>query len=137
MIAAPEAAVLFALDLAYRPDKESRTFVWDAPRRFDAEFELPHWLRGDGLEVMELTAAGLTPAGGRPTTSGVRIRGAADVVSIHIAFRDKKIAAKVKEALEAARAHEAAQAFDPADADQLRALGEALGYRAAQARILR
>ena len=44
-IAAPDAAVLFALDTAYAPDPQEHVFQFGEPREVSFSFDLPPWLR--------------------------------------------------------------------------------------------
>lgn len=131
VMAAPDAAVLFALHLGYRPDGGSKTFVWDAPGAFAAEFELPFTLRGEGLSVLRLTPQRVEPVSATPTARGVRIAGQADPVAIYIASKENGLIAKAKALLEAAKARETAEAFDLTNAQQLGELAATLGYEGA------
>ena len=70
VVAAPEAAVLFAMDLGYRADPDSKTFQWTGPRALDAEFILPGWLRGEGAEVVQLRPGSLEKAQFQVTAKG-------------------------------------------------------------------
>lgn len=132
-IAAPEAAILFALDLDYRPDPESKTFQWPGLRTIEAEFELPPWLRGAPLQVLRFTPDAFSAVPAEATTQGVRLRAELDVTAIYIAFKNNSLPEQLKRKLETTRAAEAAESFDPANPGHLGQLAEALGY----ARILR
>ncbi len=128
VIAAPEAAILFAMDLDYRPDHESKTFVWPAPRTLDEEFHLPQWLRGAGLEVLRVTPAAVEPVPFEASSNGLRLRASVSGTALHIATKNKELSKRLKQKLEMLMAREAAESFDPAGPGHLDALAAALGY---------
>lgn len=127
-VVSPAAAILFALDLDYAPDAESKTFRWKGVRALNAEFPLPHWLRGEGVRVLRVTASTVEPVAAAITPGGVRVKDSPERVGIYIATKDKQLQEKLKAALEALRRAEAAEAFDPANPSHLGQLAELLGY---------
>lgn len=128
VVAAPEAAVLFAMDLEYRADADTKTFRWAGPRAMDAEFALPEWLRGEGVEVVQLRPSSIEKAQFQMTAGGVRLRGEADSVSIYILFRKNELRGILQQKLESLIRSESGEGFDPANPEHLRRLSEQLGY---------
>jgi hypothetical protein len=128
VVAAPEAAVLFAMDLEYRADADTKTFRWAGPRAMDAEFALPEWLRGEGVEVVQLRPSSIEKAQFQMTAGGVRLRGEADSVSIYILFRKNELRGILQQKLEWLIRSESGEGFDPANPEHLRRLSEQLGY---------
>lgn len=124
----PDAAVLFAMDLAYRPDHEAQVFVFDGPRPLAAHFDLPDYLR-PVHDVFRIDAAGVYDAPWRATDRGVMLRGALDRVGVYVAAREDGLRAQLAARLAALEAEAQALAFDPArnDAD-FQVLLEALGF---------
>lgn len=129
VVAAPEAAVLFAMDLGYRADADSKTFQWAGPRLLDAEFILPGWLRGEGAEVVQLRPGSLEKAQFQVTAGGVRLRGEVDSVSIYILFKKNEVGRILQQQLQSLIRTESDEKFDPANPEHLRQLSEQLGYQ--------
>ena len=127
-VSAPEAAVLFAIDLEYAPSADKR-FVWKQPRRVDSRYELPEWLR-DVKDCFLVAADGVQPAEWERTTDGVRLRGVVDKVGIWVVARDANLRETIAGRYRQLLAEEAATGFDPAgnDADFERLKAD-LGYR--------
>jgi hypothetical protein len=71
-IAAPEAAVLFALDTAYTADAKANVFQFGPPRPANFAFALPAWLRSP-KEVFRVDADGITDVKWSATGEGVVI----------------------------------------------------------------
>ena len=71
-IVSPEAAVLFANDLAYYPDEKENVFKFSGVRDFNQLYPLPHWLRGP-VDVFRVDADGIHEVKWKNEESGVRI----------------------------------------------------------------
>ena len=125
VVAGPRGAVLFALDLAYVPDREERVFRFGPPREATFAFRVPAYLRG-AAEVLRVDADGVVPVPHATADETVTIRDRASRVAVYV------MAAKPGESqrLEARRrtlvAAEEALGFDPGrkpeDVEALRAM---------------
>lgn len=108
-IAAPEAAVLFALDLAYGPDNRQSVFTFGEPREASFRFVLPPWLRGAG-EVFRVDADGAHPVRWRIDGDAVVIEDRRSRDAIYLATRSKTLRGEVEKRRLAALAREKANA---------------------------
>lgn len=128
VVAAPEGAVLFAIDLDYGPSAD-KTFAWKQKRRLDARYELPEWL-GDVKDCYRVAEEGIQAADWERAAGGLRLRGVVDKVGIWVAARDAKLGERLAGRYRQLLAEEAATGFDPAgnDAD-FEKLKADLGYR--------
>lgn len=127
VVAGPRGAALFALDLAYRPDPESRTFRFGEPRPATFRFPLPAYL--DGIRsVVRVDADGIKDVAFRRTGDGAAIE-VEDRVSragIYLAVSGADRVAAFRARWDELRAFEESFDFDPgasaADLEVLRAL---------------
>jgi len=124
-IVAPEAAVLFALDLDYRPDREQKVFVFGPPRDAVFEYALPAWLRRPA-QVFRVDAEGVHTVRSRPTRTGVRIEDRVAKVGIYVAARSAEVRERIEARWRELVARERSLGFDPiestADLEALRAV---------------
>jgi len=115
-ICGPEAAILVAIDLDYRPDADAREFVFGDPREATWRFRLPGYLAGI-RDVFRIDADGVHGTTWRQEEGSVVIDARAARVAVHVATPDPAL----RDRLEAARrrlvAEEEATAFDPANDD--------------------
>ncbi len=127
-VCAPTGAALFALDLAYVPDRAEKVFQFGPPRPGTWRFSMPAYLRGVA-DVFRVDATGIHDARWERTAEGITIIGEATVAGIWIAAPDRGMRAKLGERLEQLRAAEVKIGFDPArndgDFDELRRLAAA------------
>ncbi len=127
-VCAPTGAALFALDLAYVPDRAEKVFQFGPPRPGTWRFPMPSYLRGVA-DVFRIDATGIQDARWERTAEGIMISGEATVAGIWIAAPDRGLRAKLGERLEQLRAAEIRIGFDPArndaDFDELRRLAGA------------
>jgi hypothetical protein len=125
VLAGPRGAVLFALDLAYRPDPEEKVFAFDPPRDAEIGFSLPSYLHAP-VEVVRISAGEVTAVPFDVTPQGVRIKGRFEDVNVFLATRHRGIQKELEDRREALAAFEDALGFDPArnndDLEQLRAI---------------
>lgn len=119
-IAAPEAAVLFALDTAYAPDKEQHVFAFGSPRSAQFHFALPAWLRNP-TTVFRVDASGAYDVTWRVEGDGVTIDDTRSRDAIYLATSSPDLRAAVETRRQAALAHEAA---NPVNREALQALLE-------------
>lgn len=68
-----QCALLFANDLAYRPDESDNTFHFGAPREFSQRYVLPHWLRKPA-DVFRVDADGVHDVTWKAEINGVVIQ---------------------------------------------------------------
>ena len=117
-VCGPRAALLFALDLDYTPDKDEKVFLFGPPRSAEWHFELPAYL-GTVEDVFRVDADGIHEVKWSFSEGKATLKDKASRVMIYIATPDKTL----RERLEAERqqlvAAENALQFDPArnDAD--------------------
>lgn len=115
-IAAPDAALLYALDLDYRADTEEKVFRFGPSRPARLGFDLPPYLRGPKA-VFRIDAAGTYDVQYELSARGVRVDDRVGKVGVYIATKDPGLRGQ----LEARRAeliqYERSFAFDPAEDD--------------------
>jgi len=115
-IVGPRGAVLFALDLDYRPDPDRKEFVFGAPREATFEFRLPLYLRKPA-DVFRVDADGVYDVNWTATEDGVVIRDTLAKVAVYVATHDRTLRAQLAARREALVAEEEALGFDPARSD--------------------
>jgi hypothetical protein len=71
VIAGPRGAVLFALDLAYRPDPAAKVFQFGPPREVTLAFPLPAYLRSPA-ELLRVDAHGVAASGFSRNSDGIQ-----------------------------------------------------------------
>jgi hypothetical protein len=117
-VAAPDAALLFALDTAYTADKKDNVFAFGAPRAATFNFALPHWLRGP-TDVFRVDADGIHEVKWRVEGSGVVIDDTRSRDAIYLATKSLMLRRTIEQRRQAALAHEAA---NPIEQNELQAL---------------
>lgn len=122
-LVAADAGILFALDLEYVPDPDTRTFRFPPPRAVRAEFPLPRMLL-PAEDLFRVDADGVHDAPWRPTPTGVAVEGTLDRVAVWVATRDRGLRGRIADRRAALLRAEAAAGIDPAadDADYARLL---------------
>lgn len=123
-ICGPGGAVLFALDLDYRPDEDRKEFVFGGPRVASWRYRLPGYLAGI-VDVFRIDADGVRDAVWRREGDAVVIDAQADRVAVHVATPDAGLRGRLEETHRRLVAEEQATGFDPAgnDADFARLAG--------------
>lgn len=99
VIGAPDAALLVALDLDYRPDPAARVFQFGAPRAAEFRFSLPTWLPRP-VAVWRLDDGGFTEVAAEVAAGELTLRDTVSRVAIYVAGAEPA----VLEALQARRA---------------------------------
>ena len=112
VVAGPDAALLFALDLAYRPDPEEKVFRFDPPRASTFRFPLPAHLRKP-IEVFRVDAVGVTPVRHAIIAGGLSIQDQASRVAVYVAAARPGERDRIEARRRAAIALEEATGFDP------------------------
>ena len=125
-VCGPHAALLFALDLDYTPDKQEKVFTFGPPRKAKWRFALPAYL--DGItDVFRVDADGVYDVKWSINGNSVDIRDKASRVAVYFATRDVNLRNQIEDKRGQLAAAESALQFDPAhnDADfaQLQTLG--------------
>ncbi len=115
-ITGPGAAILFAIDLDYRPDLERKVFAFGGPRAATWRFHLPGYLAGV-RDVFRIDADGVHDATWRQEERGIVIDTRADRVAVHVATPDPALRGRLEAARRALVAAEEATEFDPARDD--------------------
>ena len=111
-IAAPETAVLFALDTAYTADPKDNVFTFGAPRAATFAFALPAWLR-QPKEVFRVDADGVHDTRWRATATGVEIDDRVTRDAVYIATSAPAVRSGIEARRQRAQAHEEANRPDP------------------------
>lgn len=116
-ITSPRGSLLFALDLAYMPDRSSRTFEFKRPREARFLFSLPTYARHP-LDVFRIDAEGIYDARFQITPEGIEILDRQNKVAIYVA----SLTPQLRTILEGRRQYlinyEQSLNFDPADKDR-------------------
>lgn len=115
-ICGPQGAVLFALDLDYRPDPERKEFAFGGPRDASWRFRLPGYLAGI-TDVFRIDADGVHDAHWRRDGDAVVVDARADRVAIHVAAVDAGLRGRLEARRRELVAEEQATGFDPARDD--------------------
>jgi hypothetical protein len=110
-IAAPEAAVLFALDTAYTADAKANVFQFGPPRPANFAFALPAWLRSP-KEVFRVDADGITEVKWSATGEGVAIADTRSRDAIYVATSVPSVRAALEQRRQGALAREAANPIE-------------------------
>ncbi len=111
-IAAPESALLVAMDCAYAPDPEEKVFRFGPPREARFRFALPIHLQNPKA-VVRIDADGVQPVAFKSIADGVEISDKSSKVAIYVATRDASLGAVLGAKLATLIAAEAAFGFDP------------------------
>lgn len=121
-VCGPRAALLFALDLNYVPDKKEKVFKFGPPRPAQWQYDLPAYLQGIA-DVFRLDADGIYEVKWTLRNGRVEIKDNASRVMLYLATPDKTLRDRVEEERELLVTAEEALQFDPArndaDFDQL------------------
>ncbi|MBL8891204.1 MAG: hypothetical protein JNL67_14590 [Planctomycetaceae bacterium] len=127
VIAGPRGAVLFALDLAYEADRESRSFLFGPPRDVVFRFPLPSYVN-QPAEVFRVDADGITKVDYSIQERAIEINDRVSRVAIYVASMEEETAARLEARRQALIAWEEAEGFapdrNPTDLDILKELVE-------------
>ena len=116
-VCGPRAALFFALDLNYVPDKKEKVFKFGPPRPAQWRFELPAYLQGVE-DVFRLDADGVYDVKWNLRNGKVDIKETASRVMIYVATHDKTLRGRIEEERGRLVAAENALQFDPAHNDE-------------------
>lgn len=118
-VAAPEAAVLFALDTAYAPDPKENVFRFGESRKATFAFPLPAWLRSPA-DVFRVDADGVHPAVWRAEGQGVVVEEVRSRDAVYVAAKSEAVRRGIEARRAAALAREAAFPIDRAVLEKLK-----------------
>lgn len=127
VIAGPRGAVLFALDLAYEADGESKSFQFGPPRDTVFRFPLPSYA-SQPVEVFRVDADGITKVDYSIQERGIEIKDQVSRVAIYVASLEEGAAERLEAHRQALIAREESEGFapdrNPADLEVLKGLAE-------------
>ena len=118
-IAAPDAAVLFALDTAYTPDPQENVFRFGQPRDASFSFDLPPWLRQPN-DLFRVDADGIHEVPWRVTDRGVVIDDRCSRDAVYVAARLPQVRREIEQRRQAALAKEEAFPIDLSHLEKLK-----------------
>ncbi len=125
VIAGPCGALLFALDLAYRPDPEEKVFKFGVPRETTLQFRLPAYLR-EAVEVLRVDADGVSTVSFTRSAVGLQISDRFGPENVFVVSPRAGLAKELEARRRELVAYEDAFNFDagrkPEDLDRLRRL---------------
>ncbi len=111
-VAAPDAAVLFALDLDYEADPNEKVFRFGPPRSVHFEFDLPPHLR-QPKDVFRIDADGIYDVRSEVSAGGVRLDDRVSRVAIYVTALDQDLRARLEARRVALLQYETSFGFDP------------------------
>jgi hypothetical protein len=110
----PEGLLLFALDLDYRADALTKTFVFTPDRRVDLRFKVPDWIDA-GWQLWKLEEDGLKRLGWSPgPETSLAFKDMITEVGIYILLPDARSSDGLLRKWELLKNREAGSDFDPA-----------------------
>ena len=115
-IAAPDSALLFALDLDYKADPTEKVFCFGPPRRALFAFQLPPYLRRP-KDVFRIDADGIYDVDCRLSSKGLHIDDKVSKVAVYVACLDPERRSQLEARRAALVQFEESLAFDPARHD--------------------
>lgn len=128
VLVAPDAALLFAIDLAYEPDRERREFRYRGPRELRDSWPLPGYLRSP-TAVFRVDADGVHDVEHAVTADGVEVRDNVNRVGVFVVARDPTLRETLERRHADLLAVEAREGPDPGEDDEaFRVLLRDLGY---------
>ncbi|MHC4205357.1 MAG: hypothetical protein ACYSTT_11960 [Planctomycetota bacterium] len=113
VIASPEGAVLFALDIDYKPDTTEKVFKFAPPRDAEITFPLPVYLRNPA-RVLRVDASEIKSVPFESTPKGVRIKAKFGDVNVFVAAHNRDIQKELEQRRKELEAFEDSFGFDPA-----------------------
>lgn len=115
-VVAPDAAVLFAMDLSYRPDATAKVFRFGGPRPLDWTCTLPRYLRSPA-DAFQVDHAGVHHVKWERTPDGVRVRGTVDRVGVYVVALREALRAEIEQRQRDLLTQEASCGPDPGTDD--------------------
>lgn len=112
VVAGPRGALLFALDLAYRPDPEEKVFKFGPPRDGSFRFPLPAYVRNPA-DVFRVDAEGLTQVDYTLAGGTIEIRDRVSGVAVYVLALSAEERDRIEARRQALIAEEDSLGFDP------------------------
>lgn len=115
-VCGPRAALLFALDLKYRPDPVEKVFRFGPPREAVWRFQLPGYLN-EINDVFRMDADGLTTTDWKKVGTGIEIRDRLSLTGIYIATPSRELRPAMERKRRQLLDYESVLGIDPARVD--------------------
>lgn len=112
VVTGPRGALLFALDLDYKPDSQERVFKFGSPRDATFRFPVPAYV-GPVTEVFRVDADGITPVDAQVGGGVVTIRDHVSRVGVYVVSTTPGEPERLEAQRQALLAQENAFGFDP------------------------
>jgi hypothetical protein len=112
VVAGPRGALLFALDLDYKPDPEEKVFKFGPPREVRFRFNLPAFA-GDPAEVFRVDADGIISVEHAAKDGRLEIRDCVSRVAIYVATKQADERERIDGLRRALVTEEDSLGFDP------------------------
>jgi hypothetical protein len=112
VVAGPRGALLFALDLDYKPDPVEKVFQFGPPREVRFDFRLPMYL-GNPLEVFRVDADGIVAIEHTVGNGRLEIRDRASRVAVYVASTRRGNREEIETRRKALIAEENSLGFNP------------------------
>jgi len=126
VIAGPNGALCFAMDLAYEPDPREKVFKFGPPRTASLSFPLPAYL-SEPSEVLRVDADSITPIPFDQLGNRIRINERCGAVNVFVVAARPGVARELAQRREALLRYENSFGFDPASrSEDLAQLRQAL-----------
>ena len=127
VIASPKGAVLFALDVNYKPDITEKVFKFGPPRNAAITFPLPAYLRNP-VKVLSIDADEIKSVPFELTQKGIRIKAEFSDVNVFVATHNINTQIELEKRWKELIVFENSFGFDPArnsnDLERLKAILE-------------
>jgi len=127
VVASPKGAVLFALDVNYKPDTTEKVFKFGPPRNAAITFPLPAYLRNP-VKVLRIDAGEITSVPFELTSNGIQIKAKFGDVNVFVATHNIDAQKELEERRKESVVFEDSFGFDPArnsaDLEHLKAILE-------------
>jgi len=113
VIASPEGAVLFALDIDYKPDTTEKLFKFGPARDAEITFPLPTYLRNPA-RVLQINASEIKSVPFESTAKGIQIKTKFGDVNVFVATHNSDTQKELEQRQQELAAFEDSFGFDPA-----------------------
>ena len=127
VVASPKGAVLFCLDINYKPDTTEKVFKFGPPRNAAITFPLPAYLRNP-VKVLSIDADEIKSVPFELTPKGIRIKAEFKDVNVFVATRSSNTQIELEKRRKELVVFENSFGFNPArnsdDLEQLKAILE-------------
>ncbi|MEY3404816.1 MAG: hypothetical protein RL161_246 [Bacteroidota bacterium] len=108
----PEGVLLFALDLDYRADAKTRTFIFQSNQKAALDFLVPHWVT-TGWKLLRVDATGLKSMEFVQTGNSIRLQDNISEVGLYVLLPDEAAVWQLQQRWDFLRKLESSWDFDP------------------------